>query len=549
MKITVNALHQSTAKTLVYVLAGLALLLAAWLLFYDSLMYYLLQLFLEWAYLLRFVALFAAVFALLFLFEYIEKKFFGTLLQIEINSDHLQLITPRKTRKIPFDQLKWLTLTRKNEADTALDLQADEQLHFSLGTWFSRLKDPQFTQFWASLKKELKQKGFQYNQTSGKHNKLNVVKEMLCQDYPGYVKAQKRKKRKVIVFLIAYFALVIGVVLYLVPRFSNDGISIYNGEKIGASYFEEYQNRVYFLKVGEGYFPLPEAEPASFKALEIGQEVYSSVGADRKNVYWQDRKLQALNPATSTYLGGDYIKDTRQVYFRDQRLNNADVASFQSVKHSQYNTTVYYFGKDRNSVFYQTTPLLGLQAASAHSFDNSARYIKDQQIVFYKSTHLQGLNAAKTIVYDSDKHRTAYATDGLHHYLNAAPIPQKASNKYWGNTTIDQKSLTLLIPSGEGSYLSLFGDNQHLYFYDEDRRKMVMVYKFEQQVILKPLENGRFTDGRYIYTIANRKIRTRSRTITTTHGYQMKVLRLASSPEQNPQKVASFVSPIIEGEQ
>ena len=545
LKITVNAMRVSTGRTVLYVLAGLGLLLAAYFLFYNRMMYYLLQLFLEWAYLIRFIVLAAAVFGLFYLFQYLEKKLFGSWLQLEADKGFLVLRSARKSDSVPLNALKWIVLTQKNGAYTGLEVQADQSLYYSPGTWSAGCKDPQFQQFRDWLKGELQQKGFQYHAENARQRKLTVMKEIFCPDYNAYLRTQQKKKRRLIYFVIGYFVVVIAVVAYLVTSYGNDGISILDGEKIGSSYFEKYQNQVYFLRVGDGYFPLREADPGSFTALETNQELYSSVGADKEHVYWQDHSLPWLQPAAAIYLGGDYTKDAKHVYFRDQLISGADAASFQSVKHSEYNTAVYYYGQDKHTVYYQATPLRGLQPSLVQSFDNSARYIKDTHTVFYKDTRLPELDVAKTIVYDSEKYRAAYATDGRHHYLDELPMPSIAVNKYWGTTTINHNNMKLLIPSGQGSYLFLFGDDRHLYFYDEERREMVMVYTFDQRVALTPLDKGRFTDGKNVYTVTTRKIRTRSRTIQTTHGYQMKVLRLNASAEQRPVTMASYASPVI----
>lgn len=542
--IKVDAVQLNTIKIAVYLLFSLIILAAAYLLLYDGLMYYLFEFFLSWAYLLRFLALVPFVLILHFIFSNIDKKLFGNQLLISFNDQNIQLATEKNNYIIPYEQLKSVILTRKNNTYATLEIHAEKVLHFKLGSWKSNLKDVQFGDYWNTLKKELKQKDFQYHSDSGKQNKIVVVREILCADYSDYLSKQKIKKKRIFIFLAFYFLFIIGLVLYIIPKFSKDGISIYNGKQIGTSYFEEYQNQVYFLKAGDGYFLVPDADHLNFRSLETQDEIYSNAGADHKSVYWQDHKISLLNPSSAVYLGGDYIKDPKNVYFRDQQLKNIDVATFQAVQHSQYNTPVYYFGKDKNNVFYKTIPLHGLQPETAQSFDNSARYIKDNQTVFYKNILLKGLNAGQTKIYDPKNYRTAYATDGKHHFFNDRPAPGTASNKYFGNTAIDLRTFKLLIPSEKGSYLYLFGDASHLYFYDENLERLIMIYKFNEPVKLSFLENGSFTDGKARYTLNVRKIISRGKSSTTLRGYNTEILRIEKLKE--PVRIASYASTNIE---
>lgn len=541
--LSLNAMQLSSIKVIIYVLLSITLLAAAYFFFYEDLMYYLFQLFLGWAYALRFLILFAAVFLSLFLCQYLEKVLFGTQLQMTCTDQYLALITGRRIYKIPYDQLKWFRLTKKNEVYSALEIQADRPLHFALGSWTSGLKDPMLEQFWNVLKKELKARGFEHNLNTAKEKQTIVVTEILCRDYSGYLNKQKKKRKWVFIFLPIYLVLILFTVFYLVPKFNNDGISINDGETIGSSYFEQYQNKIYFLKIGDGYFLVPDAKTQTFKALQTEGEIFTAVGADQEHVYWQDHQLPLLNPATSRYLGGDYTKDTQHVYFRDQLVKNADATTFQAIRHSQYNTPVYHFGKDKNAVFYKTIQLPGLETETARSFDNSSRYIRDRQHVFYKDVFLKGLNADQTKVYDSEHYRSSYATDGRHHYLDELSVATTASNKYFGSTAIDLNTFKLLIPSGEGSYLCLFGDARHLYFYDEHWKKMIMVYTFDQPVTLNAFGNGYFSDGQFTYTLNLHKIYTRSRSSSTTRGYEAEVLRVEKSNQRT--EIASYAAALV----
>lgn len=541
--LSVNALQLNSIKAIVYVLLSITLLAAAYFLGYEYLMYYLFQLFLGWAYALRFLVLFTTVFGLLFLCQYLEKTLFGTQLQMTCTDQYLALITARRSYEIPYDQLKWLKLTKKNDAYSALEIQADQPLHFALGSWTGGLKEPMVEQFWNALKKELKTSGFEHKLTTAKEKQTTVLTEVLCRDYSDYLNKQKKKRKWVFIFLPVYLVLILFTVFYLVPKFNNDGISINDGDKIGSSYFEQYQNKIYFLKIGDGYFLVPDAKTPTFKALQTKGEIFTAVGADQQHVYWQDHQLPFLNPATSQYLGGDYTKDTQQVYFRDQLLKNADAFTFQAIRHSQYNTPVYHFGKDKNTVFYKTIPIPGLETETAKSFDNSARYIKDRQHVFYNDVFLKGLNADQTKVYDSENYRASYATDSRHHYLDELPVATTASNKYFGSTAIDLNTFKLLIPSGEGSYLFLFGDARHLYFYDENWKKMVMVYTFDQPVTLNAFGNGYFSDGQFSYTLNVHKIYTRSRSSSITRGYEAEILRIDKSNQRK--EIASYAAKLV----
>lgn len=544
MKISIKGMQLSTVKIIIYMLLGIAFIAGAYFLLYETLIYYLFQILLSWAFLFRFLILFALVFILIYLFQLIDKRLYGTQLSIGFNEKYLEFRTARNTYQIPYSQLKWLTLTKKNDIYSTLNIQADQSLNFVLGSWVGKLNAPEFENFRNALKKELKQQGFEHKVDNGKQGKTIIVQELFCKDYSDYLNKQNKRKKRTFIYLGIFFVFFTIFTIFLVRAFSRDGISISDGEKIESSYFEKYQNKVYFLKIGDGYFPLPEANPSTFKALQMEGEVFSEVGADQQHTYWQDHKLVLLNPANSVYLGGDYTKDAQHVYFRDQLLAHVDVATFQAIKHSQYNTPVYYFGKDKNKVYYKTIPLPGLETETARSFDNSSRYVKDRQKVFYKNSFLKGLNAELTKVYDPEHYRAAFATDGQHHFINGEPVPETASNKYFGTTDIDLTTFKLLLPAGAGSYLYLFGDSRHLYFYDEKYAKMVMVYTFDQPVALRALDNGNFTDGKFTYTLNIRKISTRSRTMTTTYGYDAKILRMESP--QNPIEIGSYAARLVE---
>ena len=533
-------MQTSNVKSIFYVLLGFAFVTGAYFLLYEQLMYYLFQIFLSWAFFLRFLILIGLIFTLIYFFQLADKLFYGKQLSIGFNEKYLEFRTARNTYAIPYEQLNWLTLTKKNEVYSAIAVQSDQSLHFLLGSWFGNLNPSEFENFINALKKELKKRGFEYKLAKGAETKTTVIRETFCKDLSEYLNKENKSKKRTFIFLGIFFLIVIIIVVSILRIFNSDGILIRDGETIGSSYYQKFQNKIYFLKIGEGYFLLPEANPSTFKALQTEGEIYSKVGADQQYAYWQDHKLSLLNPETSIYLGGDYTKDTRNAYFRDQHLAHVDVATFEALKHSQYNTPVYYFAKDKKKVYYKTIPLTGLESETAQSFDNSSRYVRDHRSVFYESDFLKGLVASKAKVYDEEDKRTAYATDGQHHYLNGEAIPKIADNKYFGTTQIDFSTFKLLIPAGKGSFLYLFGDALHLYFYDEYYAKMVMVYTFDQPVSIRPLDKGYFTDGKFTYTLNMRRISTRSKTIATTRGYDSEILRMRDA--KNPVVIASYAA-------
>ncbi|MCK5460021.1 DKNYY domain-containing protein, partial [Candidatus Parcubacteria bacterium] len=135
---------------------------------------------------------------------------------------------------------------------------------------------------------------------------------------------------------------------------------------------------------------IKEADNKSF--IPIVCDVYSytsgykklfngySLIKDNNNVYYREKIIKSADPATITYLGGDFSKDKYNVYKDELKLEHINVEGFQFLP--------YRYSKNYNSVFHKETLISG---ADPDTFEVAGiYYAKDKNNVYYKTNILKG---------------------------------------------------------------------------------------------------------------------------------------------------------------
>nr|WP_314114916.1 DKNYY domain-containing protein [uncultured Leptotrichia sp.] len=196
----------------------------------------------------------------------------------------------------------------------------------------------------------------------------------------------------------------------------NSLVFLDNNSSSYSSYIKD-RNNVYFVDNENGKVKIVKnADKNTF------QIVNGNYGVDRKNVYYNEEKLDSVGIEWLKIFDDNYLKDNKNVYkiyttddgktkIRTIKNLNIDVASFENIlKEAFYKdkNSVYYvdmtedkqelkklegadadtfepgiFSKDKNSVYVDKQRLEGVSPKGFEILDNDLNFIKDYKNVFY----------------------------------------------------------------------------------------------------------------------------------------------------------------------
>lgn len=302
--------------------------------------------------------------------------------------------------------------------------------------------------------------------------------------------------------------------IYLIVHLISDDDSDNQVSRFGVSYstsnYLSYNDEVYFLRIGDGYFKVKEADFKTFRPLLRKGQYGSNVGVDTFSVFCGTEKLKDIDRRSVRYIGAYFVADAHHIFYKGQKIEDADAQTFDLAIQKYSNSYKYPYGRDSKHLFYKYYLLNGMNPDSVRVFDRTFDYISDNKNAYYRNIKLEGVDA-KNFRAEYIDYQLTYATDDKQYYVNGKALPDRVRNIYWGSTEVDKGSLKLLTRKQEFSHHMLFYDAHHVYAFDESRQEFVTANYFDRDISFTELSNGIWTDGIHIYFVRKQGLSYRSR--------------------------------------
>lgn len=150
--------------------------------------------------------------------------------------------------------------------------------------------------------------------------------------------------------------------------------------------FENYAE--YSKDKNNVYYDFQKIEGADIKTFE--PDGYS-IGKDKTGVYYKTHKINGIDINSTEVLENEFYKDKNNIYYRNKKLENFKPENFEVISSSlvQQNEDFYYFTEDENdnTKFF----LLENKNVDAETFEVlDEEYTKDKNNVYYKGKILKG---------------------------------------------------------------------------------------------------------------------------------------------------------------
>ena len=167
--------------------------------------------------------------------------------------------------------------------------------------------------------------------------------------------------------------------------------------------FENYAE--YSKDKNNVYYDFQKIEGADIKTFE--PDGYS-IGKDKKGVYYKTHKINGIDVNSTEVLENEFYKDKNNIYYRNKKLENFKPENFEVISSSlvQQNEDFYYFTEDENdnTKFF----LLENKNVDAETFEVlDEEYTKDKNNVYYKGKILKGADV-KTFDIHYNKNDNGY---------------------------------------------------------------------------------------------------------------------------------------------
>lgn len=464
------------------------------------------------------------IFFWLYLSFLLASFYYPKLVSISLSDDDFKIEFGKTKIQILLQDITKAMFVKRNEKWDRIIIKTDKTTHINIGSIFSGITIPEIDEILNRAKKVLtKRYELYYTANTAVANNFSFT---LSRNKPKSV-----AKKLVINLTIAFFAIGIpvSVAIFLMTR-DDGGKNLLQSKSYGSSYFVRDNGKVYALKMGDGYFELKGADIRTFKPLHFEREYGSLTGKDKNNVFAVDKKIEGIDVNHVQYLGLGFTKDLENVFFRTQKISEADVESFQSLKHSSgFNTLAFTYATDTNHVYYREMIVQGANPKTVSSVDKTFDYIKDDRNAFYRSTMLPYVNV-KNFHAVKTNYQIVYASDGRKHFVNGLQFPAVVNNKFWGTTGVDTSRLVILQKAKADVRHLLFSDGKAIYYYDDEKLEFICA---EHLPDFKPLNDDQFTDGKFVYFTKSGNLATRK---TGSYGSQTNIYSITKETEK-PEKV------------
>ncbi|MDR1074788.1 MAG: DKNYY domain-containing protein [Xanthomonadaceae bacterium] len=316
-----------------------------------------------------------------------------------------------------------------------------------------------------------------------------------------------------------------GLFVALIVTMKGSSASI-DGEGIPGSWFSVYENQVYVLIPGSGYFILPDADAATFEKLGEGAQGHP-LGKDKNAVYCGNVAIERLDPSRLVYANDGYVSDGTNSWFCSSEKDNPHEPLWRYVFASDdsrdpgklkahYNELVSMpeangrelkafqgdYAVDDRHIFYEGRLLAGSDARSAAivAFADereSDHYLKDANRVYYDGEVLAGANphAFEIIRPDHAQWQDEYGYDRSsgRYYAHQHAFPDRVGG-------VDASGLELLMADRNYANHEWFSNPHSIFYWDYKRDQLGLAcaspFVGARVDILAP---GVFSDGHDVF--------------------------------------------------
>lgn len=425
--------------------------------------------------------------------------------------------------EIQFNDINSFMLKTKNDVFDliTIELLNRKRIKINLGKVFTGIKDSDFSnkmsQLSALMEKKLKAKKRDVNGLlviNRKNENNSHLSKFLKIIFIAFVS---------IIFCIASVYI---LTVYVFGDDDPDGKVARYGEDFGNSNYKVYDNQIYFLDVGNGYFKVKGADYKSFKPLTKKGQYSTNMGIDDFHVFYDNKQVPNINRKQVRYVGAYYTADDKNVYYKDKIVTGANSATFQLAEKENSNSMKFPYGIDKDHVYYESYLLEKLNPEKIRFFNAIYSFVTDDQYVYYKNQILPNADG-NTLEVENVDYKLTFAKDNSHFWINAIEFPDKVQNRLLGTTDVDKLSLKLLAKKGIGTAHMIFYDNKHLFCFDEYEQEFYLLKDMDNISDIKRIANNVYSLDNEIYFFIRRSIFSRSRGSTKKNeGIETKFVRL-----------------------
>lgn len=510
------------------------------------------QLFTGFRFFIYFLIFIGIVISSLSVGQKVINALFGNVIEILIADDKSWEIwvSGKLSKKIDvgsIKEIKWgLTETVLNR----ITFQSDSTIYINVGSIWTGASDNIVNQWLYKncsvlaerLNTKLKETVTENNKKKIKYYTYSVQSADFKEKSISIRKRVSLLKRSLIVFLLLLFlVLSIFIIIKITSDDDPDNKVSHLGKSFSASNYSSYDNEIYFLRVGDGYYKVRDADYDTFRPLSIKKQYGSDMGIDTLSVFYGNKKIEGIDRQTVRYIGAYFVADSRNVFYKNEIIEGADAATFALPDQRAIYSYKYPYGRDKAHLFYKKYLLKDMDPGSAHTFEGTFDYISDNKHVYYRNTKLDNVDARSFNAEHID-YQLTYATDSKKYFINGKTFPENVPDIYWGSVTVDMASLRLLQKKKRYSGHMIFMDRNNVYYFDESKQKIVRRDSYSKNFELRMLDEGLFTDGESIYFFIKQNVRSRKR---GTVAIKTKIVRLENVKAQNFYRVKELSKTVV----
>lgn len=368
----------------------------------------------------------------------------------------------------------------------------------------------------------------------------------------------QKRTRGIVIGLVLLIAILPLCLLFWLIDDGDNFAAIDRGESYGSSIYKRYQGEVYAAVPSNGYYRMPEADPAGLRTFDTGRYDGRQAARDGRHVYCGNLVLPGMRPGSTRYLGNSYFSDGAITYFCDFASElNRDLGGLDEV----WQKILYRAGKGDKPQTY-LYPFLALPA-SAQPY----RPLLDRQLatdgtrVFYEGREMPRADPSRlrriaAIQGGETRPGNDFFADGRHVYYRETPLPlsddpalytfmvgnlhsqpylydRRNGMVYLGALAFDaaHAPYRLLNEPGRHVHHALFASKDGIYFYDSEKRQV-------ERAGDDPFAAGGFTalspyvfwDGRQLLFLKSKEVWSRSRSGGGLMSRSTLVLRMKDAP-------------------
>lgn len=464
--------------------------------------------------------LLVAVFASIYVGQKSVYLLFGDQVEIFVNDNYWEIWYNKELQyRINPDSIKSMVWLMSDNTLNRITIKTDSTICINVGSIWKGIQDAEVNKWFhdvadnlaRDLNVKIKENVIQVKNSTKKNYSYTIQRPAVDQSIASKKVPLSLTKKALIVFgSLLIPVLCIFLVVHLISDDDSDNQVSRFGVHYSTSNYLFYNDEVYFLRIGDGYFKVKDAEFKTFRPLLRKGQYGSDMGIDTFSVFCGTEKLKDIDRESVRYVGAYFIADAHHVFYKKQKIEGAEALTFDLAIQKYSNSYKYPYGRDSKHLFYKHYLLDGMNPDSVRVFDRTFDYISDHKNAYYRNIKLEGVDA-KNFRAEYIDYQLTYATDGNQYYVNGKRLPDQVQNIYWGSTEVEKSSIKLLTRKQEFSNHMLFYDGHHVYYFDESRQEFITANYFDRNVFFTELSNGIFTDGIHIFFLRKHVLAYRAR--------------------------------------